>query len=194
MRRAATTARARRSAGFTFIELMVVITLIGLMSAVVVANLDGMTDRSSLSSAARKLGNMLLSVRDTAASQGRELIVEIDVDKQRWRTVDIPSPADVPDPRDRADMTYYGTWQQPPYGVVLDSLEFNRKDVDRKGLVTLSFDAEGQLSPSGFVAFFRHESLTEEEGVSVEMTGLTANLQYVQGRVRSEEVREPDDF
>lgn len=194
MRRSATTARTRRETGFTFIELMVVITLIGLMSAVVVANLDGLTDRSTLSSTARTLGNMLLSVRDTASTQGRELLVEVDVDNQRWRTVDVPSPVDVPDARDRADLTFYGTWQTPPYGVVLDSLEFNRKDVDRRGLVTLSFDADGQLSPSGFVAFFRHENLPEEEGISVEMTGLTGNLQYVQGRVRSEDVRDPDDF
>lgn len=188
--------RARTSSdrGFTFIELMVVIAIIGFMSALVVANLDGMTDRSSVAAAARQLGNTLLSVRDIATSQSREMFVEVDVDKQRWRVVDVPAPTDVPDPKDRKEATWYGEWHSPPDGVVLESLEFSRRDVDKRGFVTLSFDAEGQLSPSGFVAYFRHEDMGEDDGVSVEMTGLTGALTYFEGRHTSEEVREADDF
>lgn len=183
-----------RSAGFTFIELMVVIAVIGLMSALVVSRLDGLTDRSSLNAAARDLGNQILTLRDEAALQGREFLLEIDVEKQCWRFVDVPSPTDVPDPDDRRELTYEGTWNSPPDGVVFESLEFSRSDVERRGLVTIAFDADGQISPSGFVAYFRHENMTEDEGVSVEVTGLTGAVDYIPGRHRSEEVREPDDF
>jgi prepilin-type N-terminal cleavage/methylation domain-containing protein len=194
MRRPCRPPSRRRDRGFTFIELMVVITLIAAMSALVVANMDGLTDRTSLAAAARELGNTLLGVRDVATSQQRELSVEVDVERQRWRVVDVPSPMDVPDPRDRREATSYGDWKSPPDGVVLESLEFGRNDVNKRGVVVLSFDPDGQLSPSGFVAFFRHEDVPEEEGVSLEMTGLTGALTYSIGKHASEEVRDADDF
>lgn len=184
----------RPRAGFTFIELMVVITVIGLMAGLVVANLDGLTDRSSMNAAARRLGNQILQLRDQAVLQSRELLLEIDVEKQRWRVVDVPSPTDVPDPDERREMTFESSWDVVDDGVIFDSLEFSRNDVNRRGVVTLSFDAEGQLSPSGFVAYFRHESIPEDDGVSVEVAGLTGAVNYVRGRARSEEVREASDF
>jgi len=194
MRTAVGRAGARRARGFTFLELMVVILLIGLLSAIVVANLEGLTDRSSLDASARKLGNTLISVRDIASSQGRELRVEIDVDNQRWRVVDLPSPTDVPDPDDREEQTWRGEWDQPLDGVVMESLEFSRSDVSQRGYVTVLFDADGQISPGGFVVFFRHENMPEEDGVSLEVAGLTGLVDYAQGRKHSEEVRDAEDF
>lgn len=173
---------------------MIVIAVIGLLSAIVVANLDGLTDDSSLSAAARELGNTLLTVRDIASSQGRELSVEIDVEKERWRIVDVPSPTDVPDVREREAQTEYQEWQTMPEGVILDSLEFARSDVNRRGVVMITFDADGQLAPSGFVVYFRHENLPETEGVSVEVTGLTGLVRYYKGKRHSEEVRDAADF
>jgi Tfp pilus assembly protein FimT len=174
--------------------MMIVIAILGLLSTVVVANLDGLTDDSSLSGAARELGNTILGVRDLATTQARELTLEIDVENQRWRVVDVPSPAEVPDPRQREEETWVQEWQVPARGVILDSLEFSQKDVSRRGVVTITFDAEGQISPAGFVVYFRHENLPEDEGVSVEVTGLTGLVDYAKGRIHSEEVREADDF
>lgn len=185
---------ARRARGFTFLELMVVVLLIGLLSAIVVANMDGLTDRSSLDATARRLGNTLVSVRDIAATQGRELQVEIDVEEQRWRIVDVPTATDVPDAEDREEQTWRGEWQSPADGVVLETLEFSRRDVSRRGFVTIVFGADGQISPAGFVAYFRHEELPEEDGVSVEVTGLTGLVDYARGRLHSEEVVEAEDL
>lgn len=186
--------RRARAAGFTFLELMAVIALVGLLASIVVANLDGLTDRSSLNASARALGNTILTIRDTAALQGREVFVEIDVEKQRWRIVDPPSPTDVPDPDDREEATWYGPWQAPGDGVVLDNVAFSRNDVERRGVIEIGFDADGQLVPAGFIAYLRHENLPEDDGVSVEVTGLTGLVDYARGPRRSEEVRDPDDF
>lgn len=191
--RARGAARAAR-AGFTFLELMVVVTIIGLMSALVVANLDGITDRSAMEASARQLGNQLLQLRDQAVLQGRQLILQVDVDRQCWRLLDVPSPTDVPDPEERRELTFEGTWQTLPPGVSLESLEFSRSDVERRGVVELTFDGDGQLSPAGFVAYFRHENIAEDDGVSLEVTGLTGAVGYVRGRLRSEEVRKAEDF
>lgn len=187
-------AAGRRRAGFTFIELLVVITIIGLMSSIVVANLDGLTDRSTLNATAREFGNTLLAIRDQAAIQQREINVEIDVENQRWRIVDIPPVTDVPDPKDREEATYEGPWAEPGRGVILDSIAFSKNDSSRRGKVMIGFDADGQLVPSGFVVFFRHVNGTEEDGVSVEVTGLTGLVDYAPGKKRSEEVRGADDF
>lgn len=185
----------RRRAGLTFLELMIVIAVIAFLSVMVMANLDGLTNESRVSAAARNFGNTLLTLRDTAALQARELSLEIDVDESRWRMVDVPSPMDVPDPEVRREKTWYGDWTVLPEGVVLASLEFNRRDVERRGVVTVSFDADGQLAPAGFIAFFRHEEAEDDEdGLSVEVTGLTGLVSYVAGKKRSEEVRDPDDF
>lgn len=186
--------RSRLRRGFTFIEMMIVVAILGLLSTIVVANLDGLTDESSLSGAARELGNTILSLRDLASTQAREISLEIDVDNGRWRIVDVPSPAEVPDPADREEATWIQEWQRPPDGVILDSLEFSRSDVSRRGAVVITFDAEGQISPAGFVVYFRHVNLHEDDGLSVEVTGLTGLVDYAKGRVRSEEVREADDF
>lgn len=184
----------RNRGGFTFIELLVVITIIGLMSSIVVANLDGLTDRSTLNATAREFGNTLLAIRDQAAIQQREINVEIDIENQRWRIVDIPPVTDVPDPKDREEATYEGPWAEPGRGVILDSIAFSKNDNTRRGTVMIGFDADGQLVPSGFVVFFRHVDGTEEDGVSVEVTGLTGLVDYAAGKKRSEEVRGSDDF
>lgn len=191
-------ARHPASAGFTFIELMVVIAILGLMSALVVGNLDGLTSRSQLRATSRAFGNLLLSVKDQAVLQSRDLTIEVDLREQRWRVVDAPSPTDVPDPDDREEQTFYGSWQTPGDGIELVSIEFSRSDRETRGTLLLTFGPDGQLSPSGFVAYFKREDEDarneDEAGVSVEVTGLTGLVDYKQGRVRSEEVRDPEEF
>ena len=183
-----------RAAGFTFLELMAVIALVGILAAIVVANLDGLTDRSSLNASARALGNTILAIKDTATLQGREIWMEIDVGNQRWRIVDPPSATDVPDPDDRAEATWYGPWQTPSEGVVLDNVQFSRNDVEKRAVLEIGFDADGQLVPAGFIAYLRHENLPEEDGVSVEVTGLTGLVDYSRGPRQSEEVCEADEM
>jgi len=186
----------RRAAarGFTFVEMMVVIFVLSLTAALVVVNLDGITARSELSATGRDLGNKLLFLRDLSIVQGRELALEIDFADQRWREVDRPSPSDVPDERDREDETFYGSWYDVPRGVVLEELSFGRGDTESHDSVEVSFSAQGELFPSGFVAYLRHDQLPEDDGLSVEISGLTGIVSYHRGRIQAEEVREESDF
>ncbi|MCG3135080.1 MAG: hypothetical protein HMLKMBBP_02583 [Planctomycetes bacterium] len=188
--------RARPSLrGFTFIELMVVITVIGIAASLSIGKLDGLTSQSRLRATSRAFGNMLLGLRQQAVIQSRELAVEIDVREQRWRIIDRPSPTDFPDPDDREERTWRAEWDGPADGVVLEDVAFARDDVQRSGVFEITFDGDGQLSPAGFVAWFREEGVeSDEEGISVEVTGLTGVVDYVKGRKRAEEVRDPDDF
>jgi type II secretion system protein H len=186
--------RGRIAAGFTFIELLVVIAIIALLASIVVVNMDSMSAPTQLDGAGRALGNVLVSLKDTAEMKNRLLSLEIDIEKNRWRIVDSPTPAQMPDQRDRAEATYYGDWTYAPRGVRIHDIAFSSTDVERGGTFTVTFNGDGELQPSGFVAFLTHDDLREDEGISVELSGLTGLVDYHHGKFTSEEVRKPDDF
>jgi type II secretion system protein H len=186
--------RGRRDRGFTFIELMIVIAILALLASVVVVNLDGISAPTKLRGAARRIGNEILQLKDMAALKNRPLSIEFDLEKQRSRVIDRPSETDVPDPREREEETFYGEWESPPSGVRLKDLSFSADDVDRGGTVVITFLGDGEVSPSGFVVFLAHDRLPEEQGMSVEVAGLTGLVTYHKGRFAAEEIRKPEDF
>jgi len=190
-------ARARPDGGFTFVEMMVVIFVMSLLSAMVVVRLDSFTARTELSRAGRDLGNKLLFLRDLAIVQSREMALEIDLDNQRWREVDRPSPTEIPDADTREEETFYGNWFDlgVEFGdVVLEEIAFGRGDAEVGDVFEVVFSEKGELFPSGFVAYLRHENLPPDDGLSVEVSGLTGIVSYHRGRIEAEEVREEHDF
>jgi type II secretion system protein H len=187
-------ARPSPGAGFTFIELMVVIAILALLASIVVVNLDGISAPTKVRGAAREIGNQVLQLKEASALHGRDLSLEIDIENQRWRIIDRPSVTDVPDARDREEKTFYGDWTIPPQGVRIVDVAFSATDVDRSGTTIVTFHGDGELEPSGFVAFVNHESLTEEEGMSVEVSGLTGLVAYHEGHFKAEEIRKAEDF
>ena len=180
--------------GFTFVEMLVVIFVLSLMAALVVTNLDGVTARSELSRAGRDLGNKLLFLRDLAIVQGRELSLEIDIDNGRWREIDRPSVVEVPDEDDRAEQTFEAPWFEPSPDVTIEQLAFGKADVETGRTIEVTFTETGELFPSGFVVYLRHARLPPDDGLSVEVSGLTGIVAYHRGRVEAEEVREDHDF
>ena len=187
-------ARPSRGAGFTFIELMVVIAILSLLASIVVVNLDGMSAPTKVRGAARELGNEVLALRQMSALHGRDLTLEMDIDNNCWRIIDRPSANDVPDERDREEKTFYGQWTKPPEGVKLVDVARSETDVSSDGTAWVTFHGDGEIEPAGFVAFLNHESLDEEEGMSVEVSGLTGLVAYHEGHVKAEEVRKAEDF
>ncbi len=180
--------------GFTFIELMVVITIVALMATLVVTRMDDLSSKSRMSSSARQFGNEILRLREIAAAQAREMYLEIDLPKQRWRVIDVPSVNEVPDERDREELTVEHAWLRVPEGVKLVEIAYSRNEKITDDVVMLTFTERGELSPSGFVAFFSREEEEDEKGLSVEVSGLTGLVAYHSGRIEAEEVREEDDF
>ena len=186
--------RRRRPAGFTFIELLTVIAILSLLASIVVVNMDGMSGPARLRGAAREFGNQMMELKQMATERGRALYLEIDVEHQRRRIIDPPSIADVPDSRDRESETFYGEWVTLPIGVNLQEIAFSTTDVESNGTILVDFEPDGELAPSGFVAFFQHRDLPEEQGISVEVSGLTGLVAYHDGRFRAEETRRPEEF
>jgi type II secretion system protein H len=186
---------ARRSArGFTFIEMLVVIAILALVASIVVVNMDGMSAPTKLRGSARAMGNLLLSLKEMAALKNRALSVEFDVEGQRWRVIDAPNETDVPNAKEREEATYYGDWDSPPSGVRLAELSFSSTDVARGSSTIITFQGDGEVAPSGFVAFFTYERMKDEDGISVEVSGLTGLVTYRDGHFKAEEIRKAEDF
>lgn len=184
----------RRPAGFTFVELMVVVSIIALMSSIIIVNLEGMTDASRTGAAARAFGNAVSRVQNTAMLQARSLYIEIDRENQRWRVVDPPSPNEVADESEREDLTFYGAWEQLERGVRIGDIALTRTDVEKRDFFVIEFGPGGQVHPSGFVVYFGHEDLPEDRTVSVEVSGLTGQVAYYEGLIEPEAVRDWEDF
>jgi prepilin-type N-terminal cleavage/methylation domain-containing protein len=186
--------RAARPDGFTFIEMMIVIAILSLLASVVVVNLDNISAPTKVRGAARAVGNQVAELKQMAALHDRWMSLEFDLEAQRWRVIDAPTDRQVPDERDREELTFYSPWETLPGGVRIESVAFSDTDVERDGGLVITFGGDGEVSPSGFVVFFVHENLTEDEGMSVEVSGLTGLVHYHHGRFEAEEIRRADDF
>jgi hypothetical protein len=107
--------------------------------------------------------------------------------------IDAPSIVDFPDEREREERTYVGDWTTLPHGVFFD-MAFGASDVRSSESLLVTFTGTGEVAPSGFVAQFGHQKLHEDDGLSVEVSGLTGLVAYHRGRFRAEEVRKAEDF
>ncbi|MFK7741639.1 MAG: Tfp pilus assembly protein FimT/FimU [Planctomycetota bacterium] len=75
------------SAGFSLIEIMVAVALVGLGVAIVVPNLSALVPESRIDGAAKKLREKLVLMRSEARIQAKKMAVEIDLDRERYRLV-----------------------------------------------------------------------------------------------------------
>lgn len=79
--------RSRGSQGLTLVELLVVLAIIGLATAVAVPNLGTVIRRSSASSPGEELAHVLRSVRSEAARRGRTVCLELNTVSREFRVV-----------------------------------------------------------------------------------------------------------
>ncbi len=73
--------------GFTIVELMVVLAILGLMFALVVPNLGALVPSARLRGSGQKIRSELDWVRSEARIQGKRMVMEFDLEKARWRIV-----------------------------------------------------------------------------------------------------------
>lgn len=79
--------RWRRQAGFTLVEMLVVITVIGLITYMVYVNLGAMVPKTRLDSAAKQLVARIDYLRSEARIQGKRYVLQLDLKQNRWRFV-----------------------------------------------------------------------------------------------------------
>ncbi|MEX1024343.1 MAG: prepilin-type N-terminal cleavage/methylation domain-containing protein [Planctomycetota bacterium] len=74
----------RRAAGFSLVELMVVIVILGMMFGTVVLNWKALVPKQRLHSAVRELSDVLHECRSEAISRNRAFELYYDLDEERY--------------------------------------------------------------------------------------------------------------
>lgn len=76
----------RRSAGFSLVELIVVLVILAMMAAIITVNWRAILPKTELHSAVRDLAATLQTARSESISRNSTWHVQYDVDKSLWRT------------------------------------------------------------------------------------------------------------
>jgi prepilin-type N-terminal cleavage/methylation domain-containing protein len=77
----------RRAAGFSLIEVLVAVALIGLGIAVVAPNLSGLVPSARLEGSGKQILSWLQTIRSEARIQAKRMELELDLDRGRYRII-----------------------------------------------------------------------------------------------------------
>lgn len=210
--------------GFTLIELMVVMTLVGMMLLWLPARLDGFGNRSKLDSTASTIVSVLTAAREMAIIDGHEVRLQIELAPDlkdrtktgRFRYVVSNKTHDTPDQlkapgtdkkvRDEAtngDEEWIMTsWRTLPEGVLLTGFSQESgawiKTNARGEPIEVSFFPDGGVRPPHA---WRITSVDLDEGVNrvvtIRVNALTSTAEVVEGDGADSELpkrRDPSDF
>lgn len=187
MNRLAIRPPARLRAGFSLIELMGVIVVLGLMAGMVAIEWRSMLPRAELNRAVRDLSSQLYSVRSDAISRKARFEVQYSF----TQTEDRPAGYRVVSPfrpggrgglaaRDEDRLAF--PWQPLPDSVRFKRLRVNGQDIT-EGVVSVFFDPLGTSTDHLIIL----EQLPEGQMHTIEVLALTGDFRLHDG----EFVREP---
>lgn len=84
---ASATRAGKAQRGFTLLELLVTLAIIGLITQIVFLNMGAMVPKTKLDSEAKRLVSNLDWLRSEARIQGKRYRMELDLTRDRWRLV-----------------------------------------------------------------------------------------------------------
>ncbi|RMH01922.1 MAG: prepilin-type N-terminal cleavage/methylation domain-containing protein [Planctomycetota bacterium] len=176
-----------RRAGFTLIEISVVVVIAALLVTTATVNLDRVLPSSRGESAARELLSTFDLARTSAVAQGRTYTVEILLEEDRYRIL-LPTDADgrpARAPEDRAALE----WHRLPDGVHFAGVQPAGGEYQERGVYRLDFDLYG-----GADELYIHLDNEAGEGyaLTARVIGLTGQAQVIQGHALPPLVSEAD--
>lgn len=134
--------RTQRSAGFTLIEVLVVVALAGMLMAVVVPNLGMLVPSARLRGSGVQIQRNVDMLRSESRIQGKRIAIEFDLDKNRWRAVYPPEQQLTLDQDISTLEEKFDNWQDLEDDVVYAGIEAGNNLVTRS-VYRLVFDEFG---------------------------------------------------
>ncbi len=179
--------RSQARAGFTLIEISLVVVIIALLLTTATVNLDRVLPSSRSESAAREFISTLDLARTSAVAQGRPYWVELLLDEDRYRILtpfDLRGqPARTPEERDSLG------WVSLPDGVHFAGVQAAGGDYLEAGRYELQFDQIGSADE-----LYVHLSNDAGEGyaLTARILSLTGHARVIKGTAMPPVVSEAD--
>lgn len=128
-------ARRQPDTGFTLIEILIVVSIIGILALAIIPTFTSHKDEQKLTTAATELVDGLRYARSEAIRTGNTFRVEIDHDDDRFMVMDLSGPAGQP---------VYHPVSKKPYSVNFAvSMIYSGVDINGSGTINIDFSAQG---------------------------------------------------
>jgi type II secretion system protein H len=164
------------AAGFTLIEIMVVVAILGLLYAIVVPNLGAFLPKTRLDKEARVLASNVDMMRSEARIQSKRLTLQLDLKKARWRRVQPPEQQLTTDQDAWTLEEHFDQWTELEHDVVYAGAGDTNEGLVRNDIYPIVFDENGFTGDQ--VVMFRLES-DPTMIWSVQIHGLTGECDIV---------------
>lgn len=178
----------RPAAGFTLIEITVVLVILSLLIGTALSNMKGLLPAAATESAAQQVLGMLDFARTQAVARGYAYDVLFDLDEQRF-TIRTPFDAEGAPTTDLDERSML-RWSQLSDGAllaaVLDSSGVRRE----RGTWTITFHPAGEATD--FWAYVTHQADEDAYMTTVRVLGLTGLASVMAGEVVPPRVMEND--
>lgn len=182
--------RARRG-GFTLVELIAVVVIVGLMAMVTVTRLDFLVPKYRLRGAARDVGSVLGLGKAHAASNGKDVYFEVDLARGAYWLL-AAFPKQEPGDEYRLEqvaarpLEYQPVFQRElPDGIQFTDVILGDRDKADTGRARARLSSLG--SSSHIILNMRND---EGKEISLKMNGFTGVISYAEGRQEADDLLE----
>ncbi|CAN5199384.1 hypothetical protein BH09SUM1_BH09SUM1_24390 [soil metagenome] len=133
--------------GFTFLEVIVVVVILGILIAVAVPNMSGPRDSAALKGSAREIASAGLLARQLAISQGESTFLYFDAPRNVWRiALTDPDVEKQRSSRDKQGTTSDEREHEMPLRVTIDKLRTDAGELSKEEEQRITFYRNGSSS------------------------------------------------